>query len=112
MRGNHRILFRQDYVEPAPLSSEDLARLSLCCVSPRHPERTKPLHHHVVQLDGVLLGYVATRCGGQVFKLSEAEEWIHAVSDWSRNDPPHAHAILKLLDAHGMLPMGSENKAA
>ena len=102
MRGNHRILFRQDYVEPAPLSSADLARLSLCCVSPRHPERTKPLHHHVVQLDGVLLGYVATRCGGQVFKLS----------DWSRNDPPHAHAILKLLDAHGMLPMGSKNKAA
>lgn len=98
MRGNHRYIGRQDYTEPDPLSSDDLARIALCSVTPRHPGMTKPLHHHVVLLDGVKLGYVATRLGGQVFKNAENEEWMYAASDWNQADPLHAKAILRLLE--------------
>lgn len=112
MRGNHLFIGRQDYTEPEPLSSEDLVRIAQCSVTPRYPDRTKPLHHHVVQLNGLLLGYVATRLGGQVFKTAEAEEWNHAASDWNQAEPPHAQAILRLLEAHGMLTSCCVNKAA
>lgn len=46
MRGNHVILGRQDYSEPPPLPPEALARIGMCAILPRSPDRVKPLCWH------------------------------------------------------------------
>ena len=99
MRGNHRVLGRQDYTEPSPLPSVALARIATCTVTPRSPDRTKRLCWHEVRIDGVLIGMVATRLAGQYCRLPGDDEGFVVASNWNRADPMHALAILRLLDA-------------
>ena len=100
MRGNHRIWGRLDYSVPPPLPPEALARIAACTVTPRAPDRTKPLCWHEVRVGGVLIGMVAKRLAGQCCRFpGDDEGYIVAASEWNRADPMHAHAILRLLDA-------------
>lgn len=99
MRGNHIVLGRQDYIEPPPLSAEALARVTKCSVAPRRPDRTKLHNWHEVRIDGVRAGFVKTGLGGQSFRTPDMDDWFPVAGDWNHDDPPHAHAILGLLDA-------------
>lgn len=106
MRGNHVIWGRQDYVEPPPLPSESLRRISDCHV--RLKEGTKTWHE--VWIGGKLIGYVTSRLAGQSFRTLEMDSWMPVVSTSNRQDPKHAQAILGLLDAvnyHTTLPNDS-----
>jgi hypothetical protein len=93
MRGNHRIWGRQDYTEPAPLGTAERGRIAECEVSLRDGLKT----WFEVRYCGQLIGYVTTRCHGQDYRTLKDESWWPAAGDWNRSDPPHGHAILKLL---------------
>ncbi len=98
MRGNHRVWGRQDYVEPSALSPGSFSRVRTCLVKPRDPNRANPWNSHEVYSDGILIGYVTTRLSGQQYRTKNMDYWLFAANDWNQDDPPHAHAILKLLD--------------
>lgn len=98
MRGNPRFWGRQDYVEPAPLSSHAVARIHACAVRPRWPDRPQMHRWHEVLDQGQLLGYVTTRLGGQYYRTPKMDEWFWVADDWNRGDPVHGKAILQLLD--------------
>lgn len=98
MRGNHRIWGRQDYTEPAPLPPAALQRVGQVQIRPREGFKT----WQEAVLDGELIGYVATRIGGQLWRTSDMEDWQFAASDWNRADPPHGRAILALLEHRGL----------
>lgn len=99
MRGNHIIWGRQDYVEPPPLPPEALARVAMCSVMPRWPDRTKPYNWHEVWAGDDVIGFVKTGLGGQSYRTPDMDDWFLVAWDWNRADPPHAHAVLRLLDA-------------
>lgn len=99
MRGNHVILGRQDYTEPPPLPPEALARIGMCAILPRSPDRVKPLCWHDVFVGDTRIGMVATRIAGQCCWLPGEDDSFVVARDWSRADPLHAHAVLHLLDA-------------
>lgn len=94
MRGNHRIWGRQDYVEPAPLSAEKREVVAFCAVTLVAGRST----WWAVHLAGLFLGFVSTRAAGQTYRTPGGDDWLFAAGDWNRSDPPHAHAILALLD--------------
>jgi hypothetical protein len=73
--------------------------IAACIVTPRSPDRTKPLCWHEVRIDGMLIGMVATRLAGQYCRLPGDDEGFVVASNWNRADPMHALAILRLLDA-------------
>lgn len=100
MRGDHLILGRNDYTAPLPLTAEQLTRVKACEVKPRSTDRIKPFHKHAVILDGVEIGMVATRMAGQYAwppGAADNEGWI-LQTDWRPDEPPHARAVLCLLD--------------
>lgn len=95
MRGNHRVWGRQDYTEPPPISPSDRARVAECDVVRVEGMNT----WHSVHRNGQLIGYVATRFAGQIFRTVEMEDWMYAIGDWNRSDPPHAHAVLAVIES-------------
>lgn len=94
MRGNHRIWGRQDYREPEPIPADQREVVAHCDVSLVTDRKT----WWSVHLAGLLVGYVSTRAGGQVYRTPEMGDWMFAAGDWSRSDPQHGHAILALLE--------------
>lgn len=94
MRGNHRVWFRNDYTPPPALTLEQLDRVR--SVTATAKEGTKTWHE--VWSDGVLIGYVTTRMGGQSFRRPHHDGWVFAANDYRECEPPHARAILALLD--------------
>ena len=52
---------------------------------------------NIVLRDGQEIGYVTTRMSGQSFRTHDMIDWLFAAGDWNRNDPPHGHAVLALL---------------
>jgi hypothetical protein len=98
MRGNHQLWGRQDYTEPTPLPLAACARVKACEIIPRNLDRTKPHNWHAVRVGESVIGFVATRMAGQCWRCTEMDHWRYAASDWNRSDPPHAHAVLQLLD--------------
>ena len=94
MRGNHRLIGRRDYTEPAPMTEEQRRRVASVQVVPRPGTKT----WNSVTRAGILLGHVTTRLWGQEFRTPEMDYWRRAANDWNPKDPPHGWAILKLLE--------------
>lgn len=93
MRGNHRFLGRQDYVEPPPMSAEERAEVDSVQVALKQGMTT----WWSVIRDGQEIGFVTTRASGQSFRTPEMTEWVHVANDWSRSNPKHGLAVLALL---------------
>lgn len=110
----NRILGRQDYQEPPPINSHECALIAQYrCVASR--EGFDKAHHwHKVYRGDVLVGFVATRMAGQVYRLvhEPPEDAKLAAIDWNRKDPLHAKAILSLIDLGNPPPPTDERKAA
>lgn len=93
MRGNHRIIGRDDYVRPPALTLDQLQRVLTITVVPKDGLKT----WHEARSGGAIVGYVTTRLGGQSYRLPNQENWCFAANDWCDGEPPHARAILALL---------------
>lgn len=89
-----RIIFRQDYTEPPMQPAPALARLATVAVTPTPGTST----WNTVCRSGVVIGYVTSRMHGQYWRTPTHEDWIPAFGTSNRADPPHAHALLELLD--------------
>ena len=94
MRGNHIHWFRNDYTPPPALSAESLQRVDTVTVRLREGTNT----WWEAWLDGVLIGYVRTVMHGQYFRGLSDNGWMATNLDWLHSEPPHARAILALLD--------------
>ena len=95
MRGNHRMLGRNDYVEPLPLDGTERALVESCTVVKRDGSK----FWCDVYRFGKLLGGVAIYMSGQVYKPIGVEpgEYLLAAMDWNSSDPKYASAILHML---------------
>lgn len=95
MRGNHIHLGRQDYSEPAPISSGERALVESCVLVKRPSSK----FWHDVYRAGKFVGGVARYMSGQVYRPVgiEAGDYLLATNDWNRTDPQYASAILHLL---------------
>lgn len=94
MRGNHRLWFRNDYTPPPALPVEQLARVRSVTVTPKEGTKT----WNEVWSNGLLIGYVTSRTYGQSFRRPHHDGWVFAANDHCDGEPPHARAILALLD--------------
>ena len=97
MRGNHHIIGRAStYVEPAPISADDLRLVQSVQLEP-----TASRLIFWVTLRGLRLGQVGTFMASQVYRIKDTDELNHCVFEWNSNDPPNARAILALLKEYG-----------
>lgn len=94
MRGNHRLIGRNDYTPPPALTEAQCQWIASVEVEPTFGRKT----WFTVTRGGELLGYVTTRIYGQEFRTPDLEGWLFACSDWNQSDPPHGRAIIRLLD--------------
>lgn len=111
MRGHFQQLGRNDYVEPARLSDENLSRIAQCRIAPLAKNTGAPWKSHEVIRSGHVIGFVTTRFEGQLYKPDLAQEWRFAASDWNRSDPMHGKAIVALLDALEAHEVGAVEQA-
>jgi hypothetical protein len=96
MRGNHNVLFRNDYSEPAPITADQRALVQACVLVKRNNSK----FWHDVYYCGKLVGCVATYMSGQVYRPIgfQAGEHLFASNDWHPTDPALAGAVLRLLE--------------
>ncbi|EWS66472.1 hypothetical protein Y695_00242 [Hydrogenophaga sp. T4] len=89
-----RIIGRQDYTEPVPMSAAECSRVATVTVS-QHPELKTWFE---VFREGTLIGFVASRMYGLEWRTLDGQCWVPTRCPGSRRDPRFGRAILSLLD--------------
>jgi len=85
--------FKDDYVEPSPISNNDMAKVLECELKPSCGLKT----WNDVFLNGVYLGMVRTKLGGNhEYRLSRNDSPVYCGQIGNTGDPKHARAILAL----------------
>lgn len=89
-----RVIFRLDWTSPPPLPAAALLRVHAVAIGAVPGKKT----WREVRRCGRLLGYVTSRMHGQYWRATSHQDWWPATDDISPDDPPHARAVLHLLD--------------
>jgi len=95
MRGNHRLIGREDFPHIDALGEASLAKIRDLTISLAPGKKT----WYEVKRDGVFIGYVTTRMDGQSFRTADMDFWCPATNFFHEADPKHGRALLALVDA-------------
>lgn len=87
------VLGRLDFQEPKPLTEDELEKYNTVTIERYKDTKT----WNLVKLNDIEIGFVTTRITGQYYKMLNGEIWIPINEDFSKEDPVHAKAVLKLL---------------